>query len=548
MDPKRKNKLKRKMRQFKKINFVRRIVQLICFLLLPGFFIQIYSSTKALVMALLAGSFSLQANSLDLVVVLSVYPLTLLFGRFFCGWICAMGSLGDLLTSIRNGLKIKEHQIGETTDSKLKLVKYILLLFSIIFIWVLQIVTIPQGLNPLDAFGVLASLENLDLLFTTFLVATVLLIGILVASFFVPRFFCRYLCPTGAILSLISLPRMLTIKKPRENCRNCSLCTQNCPMSIPLYKTDKSRSGECIECGQCVVGCPMKNCNMQFLGMELNSKTLGAVAATSIVGLNYLGTITVNAMDFESAQASTTLAEAATQPSTETSTDQYQDGTYEGSARGFKGLITVSVTVENGLITAIEDVSNTDTPSFFERCWSVVTGDIIDAQSTDVDAVTGATYSSVGIMDAVADALSGQTATDSTASESSDSTEADTSQESAAASSEASASSSVTAGQYADGVYTGSGTGFRGETVVEVTVQNGLITDITETSKQDDDQFFYRAWTTVIEEIITAQAVEVDAVSGATFSSNSIMEAVSDALGLAFENPNSSLPSGHGGH
>lgn len=545
MDKKTKNKLKRKMRQFKKINFVRRIVQLICFLLLPGFFIQIYSSTKALVMALLAGSFSLQANSFDLVVVLSVYPLTLLFGRFFCGWICAMGSLGDLLTSIRNGLKIKEHQIGESTDSKLKLVKYIFLLFSILFIWVLQIVAIPQGLNPLDAFGVLASLENLDLLFTTFLVATVLLIGILVASFFVPRFFCRYLCPTGAILSLISLPRMLTIKKPRANCRNCSLCTQNCPMSIPLYKTDKSRSGECIECGQCVTGCPMKNCNMQFLGMELNSKTLGAVAATSIVGLNYLGTITVSAMDFESAQATTTIAEASPQPSTDTSSGQYQDGIYESSARGFKGLITVSVTVENGLITAIEDVSNTDTPSFFERCWSVVTGDIIEAQNTDVDAVTGATYSSVGIMDAVADALSGQTATASTASES---TEAYTSAESAASSSEESASSSVAAGQYADGVYSGSGTGFRGETVVEVTVQNGLITDISETSKQDDDQFFYRAWTTVIEEIITAQAVEVDAVSGATFSSNSIMESVSDALGLAFENPNSSLPSGHGGH
>ncbi|CZQ98865.1 FMN-binding protein [Trichococcus collinsii] len=546
MDPKRKNKLKRKMRQFKKINFVRRIVQFVCFLLLPGFFIQIYSSTKALVMALLAGSFSLQANSFDLVVVLSVYPLTLLFGRFFCGWICAMGSLEDLLTSIRNGLKIKAHQIGESTDSKLKLFKYILLLFSILFVWVLQIVAIPQGLNPLDAFGILVSLENLDLLFTTFLIATVLLIGILVASFFVPRFFCRYLCPTGAILSLISLPRMLTIKKPRENCRNCSLCTQNCPMSIPLYITDKSRSGECIECGQCVTGCPMKNCNMQFLGMELNSKTLGAVAATSIVGLNYLGTITVSAMDFESAQATTTIAEATTQPSTVASTGQYQDGTYEGSARGFKGLVTVSVTVENGLITDIEDVSNTDTHSFFERCWSVVTDDIIEAQNTDVDAVTGATYSSVGIMDAVADALSGQTATASTTSES---IEADTSQqESAAASSEESASSSVAAGQYADGVYTGSGTGFRGETVVEVTVQNGLITDITETSKQDDDQFFYRAWTTVIEEIITAQAVEVDAVSGATFSSNSIMEAVSDALGLAFENPNSSLSSGHGGH
>lgn len=545
MDQKTKKKLKRKMRQFKKINFIRRIVQLVCFFLLPGFFIQIYSSTKALVMALLAGSFSLQANGFDLAVILAVYPLTVLFGRFFCGWVCAMGSLGDLLTAIRNGLKIKEHQIEESTDSKLKLVKYILLLFSILFIWVLQIAAIPQGLNPLDAFGVLVSLENLDLLFTTFLIATVLLIGILVASFFVPRFFCRYLCPTGAILSLLSLPRMLTIKKPRENCRNCSLCTQNCPMSIPLYKTDKSRSGECIECGQCVTGCPMKNCNMQFLGMELNSKTLGAVAATSIIGLNYLGTITVSAMDFDSAQAATATDEAAAQPSTGTSTGQYQDGTYKGSARGFKGMITVSVTVENGLITAITDVSNTDTPSFFERCWSEVTGDIIEAQSTDVDAVTGATYSSVGIMDAVADALSGQTAT---AAATTGATESDASEEAAASDSEESASSSVAAGQYADGVYTGSGTGFRGETVVEVTVQNGQITGITETSKQDDDQFFYRAWSTVTDEILAGQAVEVDAVSGATFSSNSIMEAVADALGLAFENPNSSLPSGHGGH
>jgi len=545
MDQKTKKKLKRKMRQFKKINFIRRIVQLVCFFLLPGFFIQIYSSTKALVMALLAGSFSLQANGFDLAVILAVYPLTVLFGRFFCGWVCAMGSLGDLLTAIRNGLKIKEHQIEESTDSKLKLVKYILLLFSILFIWVLQIAAIPQGLNPLDAFGVLVSLENLDLLFTTFLIATVLLIGILVASFFVPRFFCRYLCPTGAILSLLSLPRMLTIKKPRENCRNCSLCTQNCPMSIPLYKTDKSRSGECIECGQCVTGCPMKNCNMQFLGMELNSKTLGAVAATSIIGLNYLGTITVSAMDFDSAQAATATDEAAAQPSTGTSTGQYQDGTYKGSARGFKGMITVSVTVENGLITAITDVSNTDTPSFFERCWSEVTGDIIEAQSTDVDAVTGATYSSVGIMDAVADALSGQTATAAAAT---GATESDASEEAAASDSEESASSSVAAGQYADGVYTGSGTGFRGETVVEVTVQNGQITGITETSKQDDDQFFYRAWSTVTDEILAGQAVEVDAVSGATFSSNSIMEAVADALGLAFENPNSSLPSGHGGH
>ena len=99
---------------------------------------------------------------------------------------------------------------------------------------------------------------------------------------------------------------------------------------------------------------------------------------------------------------------------------------------------------------------------------------------------------------------------------------------------------------YTDGTYEGSGTGLRGETLVEVTVQGGQITAISEISKQDDDQFFYRAWDTVTEEIIAAQSIEVDAVSGATYSSNSIMEAVAAALDLTFENPNSTLQGGHG--
>lgn len=527
------------MRKIKKMNFIRRIIQLVCFFLLPGLFIQIYTSTKALVMALVNSNFSLQANLLDLVVVLSVYPLTLLLGRFFCGWVCAMGSIGDLLTAIRNGLKIKELKMEGSADQKLKAVKYILLLFAVIFIWVLQIVVIPQGLNPLDAFGVLVSLNNWDLLLSTFLIATILLAAVLVISFFMPRFFCRYLCPTGAILSLLSLPRMLTIKKPRENCRNCTLCTQNCPMAIPLYKTDKSRSGECIECGQCVIGCPMDNCHMQFFGNDLNAKTIGTIAATTMVGLNYLGTISANAVAFESAQ---TITLDASQ-SDAASTGQYQDGSYQGTATGFQGLITVDVTVADGLITAIDEVSNEDTPEFFNRCWNTVTSEIIQAQTTDVDAVSGATYSSQGIMEAVAAALSGQAGTTSATSESAESKTIDSS---STASSQESPLSNDTASLYTDGTYEGSGTGLRGETLVEVTVQGGQITAISEISKQDDDQFFYRAWDTVTEEIIAAQSIEVDAVSGATYSSNSIMEAVAAALGLSFENPNSTLQGGHG--
>ena len=105
------------------------------------------------------------------------------------------------------------------------------------------------------------------------------------------------------------------------------------------------------------------------------------------------------------------------------------------------------------------------------------------------------------------------------------------------------------AGSYTDGVYIGSGTGLRGTTQVQVTVEDGMITDITVLSYADDRQYFTRAQSTVIASILKTQGIDVSTVSGATFSSNSIIEAVADALDLDFTNPNASASGmGHGRH
>jgi uncharacterized protein with FMN-binding domain len=93
-------------------------------------------------------------------------------------------------------------------------------------------------------------------------------------------------------------------------------------------------------------------------------------------------------------------------------------------------------------------------------------------------------------------------------------------------------------GRYVDGTYTGTGQGFRGETKTSVTVKNGNITDITVLSYEDDKSYFKRAVGKVTAEIINGQSTEVDAVSGATFSSNGIMESVANALNVS--NTNSS--------
>jgi uncharacterized protein with FMN-binding domain len=101
-----------------------------------------------------------------------------------------------------------------------------------------------------------------------------------------------------------------------------------------------------------------------------------------------------------------------------------------------------------------------------------------------------------------------------------------------------------------DGTYTGTGTGFRGNTDVSVTVSSGKISDVTIVSYEDDDQFFSRAKSTIISEIIKNQDVNVDAVSGATYSSKGIMEAVANALNITYTNTNDSAGAqeGRGGH
>ena len=107
-----------------------------------------------------------------------------------------------------------------------------------------------------------------------------------------------------------------------------------------------------------------------------------------------------------SSTTSTTKAATTTKTTAASVSGSYMDGTYQGSGYGFRGTTTVTVVVSGGKITTITVNSYRDDKQYFDRAYSTVTKEIISSQSTDVDAVSGATYSSNGIMKAVANALS----------------------------------------------------------------------------------------------------------------------------------------------
>ena len=201
-----------------------------------------------------------------------------------------------------------------------------------------------------------------------------------------------------------------------------------------------------------------------------------------------------------------------------------KDGTYKGSANGYGGKVTVNVTVSKKTMTAIDIVSAPgETDSFFQRAKGVI-DEMLTAQSTDVDVVSGATYSSNGIIGAVKNALFGTESNNATAAAANAGN---------AAGSAPSVSKVSEFGTWKDGTYTGSGKGFGGTISVKVTVKDGKISAIDVTSASGETASYFSKAKGIIPKMISGQTTNVDAASGATYSSNGIITAVRNALSKA---------------
>lgn len=197
----------------------------------------------------------------------------------------------------------------------------------------------------------------------------------------------------------------------------------------------------------------------------------------------------------------------------------YADGIYVGSSRGYGGAVRVQVIMENGSITEVEilDASH-ETRQFLRRAKRLLTT-VVEAQSWEVDAVSEATYTSRGILGAVQNALTGEVVNNPLPPQPEPATPLVVEEFTAPST-------------YLDGIYTAEAMGFEGEITVQVTVAEDKITDITLLSAEDEEEYLSQA-KQVIPAILEGQSPNVDAVSGATYSSTGILNAVKLALAKA---------------
>ena len=489
----------------KRINWIKVVIQILSIVLIPGLFEGEFAAVGNIVSCIYKGNISWESVKDSVWMLVATVPATVLVGRFFCGFFCSFGVVQDFLWFGAHRLRVllPRKESMKKADHILKFAKYAVLFYFIIFIW--SGVTAVKTTGPWQVFGQYLSFGHWPGLKPLLSVGGVLLLLIFIGSLFVQRFFCRYFCPMGAIYSLISQGSFLPIEKPRESCGKCHLCTSKCSMGMDLTKKDRIAGGECISCQKCVSWCPKGNAHLRS-----RYGVLIGVGVTCI-------TIMVSQFLIAGNLTREKTADSVEKTAENDAVGNFQDGIYTGNGEGYRGTMSVTVKVANGKITELILDDYVDDKSYMERAKNKIFQEMIGSQNTDVDTVSGATYSSKVLIEAVNKAL-GKEEDESKETESKESEEKQ---------------SFIEAGRFrnlTDGIYTGSADAFRGDVEVQVTVENQKVKNISILSYCDTEEYFFKAAPIVIQQMEDEQSLNIDAVSGATYSSNGIIHAVANAL------------------
>jgi polyferredoxin len=195
--------------------------------------------------------------------LLTFLSMSFLFRKAFCSWLCPIGTFSEYLW--RAGKKVfgRNFNLPRWIDLPLRGLKYFLLGF---FVWAITSMS-AAGIRDFmtSPYGLIADVKMLNFFRHIGETGLVVLGVILAASVFLPNFWCRFLCPYGALLGLTSWLSPMKIRRNPEPCIDCGKCAKACPSALPVDKLAKIQSVECTGCLECVAVCPAENA----LGMNL---------------------------------------------------------------------------------------------------------------------------------------------------------------------------------------------------------------------------------------------------------------------------------------
>ena len=247
-------------KQLKQIHIWLRVaIQVLYFIFIPSVYTAAFAGVKYIFTQIGVGE-QIELTSFVTVLIL-ICAYTILFGRFFCGFACAFGSLGDavhaLYKYIFKKMKKKPYLIPDKWTNWLDKLKYVVLT-GIVLMCFAGVYGKAKGTSPWDVFSMIRA-GNFKL--GGYITGLVVLIVIIAGMCLEERFFCRNLCPMGAVFSLLPVLPFFALHRDRENCiKGCSACTKKCPSGIGLPEDGSPRvEGDCFQCQKCIDICPKGN-------------------------------------------------------------------------------------------------------------------------------------------------------------------------------------------------------------------------------------------------------------------------------------------------
>lgn len=339
----------------------------------------------------------------------------IILGPFFCGFICPFGFLQDLSSKLGKVLGIKGRQMPKKYQRILVFTRYII--FLLLAIFGVQIIFELLSYDPRVNFLKLIDRQMISA------GSIIVIITFLILGIFFKRPFCNYFCYEGAKYGLMGSMRLFRINRDESKCINCKKCDKICSMNIEISTNKKVNSLQCINCYECVSSCPIENTlkvvpiidDIKSLDYSTIKKYLKEWLKEKITKKNIclgIGGILIVTILFgilqhrnkEFPQYVNTKAKEVQEVKT-SDAKGLEDGVYKGEAEGFKGMIKTDVTIENGRIKSVVVTSHKDDARWFNHANDIIPNEIIANQTTKVDVVTGATYSSTGIINSVKNAL-----------------------------------------------------------------------------------------------------------------------------------------------
>ncbi len=212
-----------------------------------------YGGIESLYTFFQSGTFISKIFSGTLILFAITLVLAIAFRRSFCGILCPFGALQEFFAKIGQKIFGKSLVMPSIIDKPLRYLKYIVLLITVIYAWI----TAGLWMSPYDPWAAYAHLpEGLKSVWESSAVGLIILSISVVGSLMYDRFFCKYLCPMGALYGIIGKISPYRVVRNEEKCIDCGLCTQNCPTNIDVQHSVEVKTAECINCQTCVLNCP----------------------------------------------------------------------------------------------------------------------------------------------------------------------------------------------------------------------------------------------------------------------------------------------------